>query len=226
MNTYYREDLKNSYLILEGKEGDTQDYKVTMLRENDIPGILKTEVRYRDNQSLYCYDISGKTSLKTYYERARITEEDMRGLVTQLLRVIETLQKYMLDSKYLLLEPTYIFRRGEQFSFCYYPAFEGDAKEEFHKLTEFFVREVDYKDEGGIHFAYTIHKATMEENYSIAKILEDLAPSEEREEEIVTIDYGRESEQENMEEIMVAEKQDFWEPVKRLLERKWKKEDL
>ena len=49
-----------------------------------------------------------------------------------------------------------------------------DIKEEFHKLTEFFVREVDYKNKEGVHLAYTLHKATMEEHYSIEKIMEEL----------------------------------------------------
>ena len=40
-------------MILEGEEGEKEDYQVVMLKENDIPGILKLDVRYLDNKSQY-----------------------------------------------------------------------------------------------------------------------------------------------------------------------------
>ena len=43
-------------------------------------------------------------------------------------------------------------------------------------MTEFFVREVNYKDEDGVHFAYSMHKMTMEENYSIEEIMQKIVP--------------------------------------------------
>ena len=59
-------------MILEGKEGEKEDYQVIMLKENDIPGILKLDVRYLDNISHYYYDISGKTSFKTLHEKINL----------------------------------------------------------------------------------------------------------------------------------------------------------
>ena len=97
MKTYYKNDLKRTYLILEGNEGEKDDYQVVMLRENEIPGILKTEVRYVDNQSHYYYDISGKTSFKTLYEKTHLSCDDMKRLVSDLLQAIHNLQKYMLN---------------------------------------------------------------------------------------------------------------------------------
>lgn len=220
MKTYYKKDLKQSYMIIEGGEGEQEDYQIAMLRENKIPGILETDVRYIDGRCHYYYDISGKVSLKTRYEKRRLCNEDMKQFVAALLRTIPMLQKYMLDSNYLLLQPEYIFYEDEDIFFCYYPCCETDAKEEFHKLTEFFVQEVDYKEEEGLHLAYTLHKATMEENYSIEKIMEKLISKEEEEQQDF-VDYTSHMESQELEGVMIAEKPDFWEPVKRLLERKW-----
>lgn len=220
MKTYYKNDLQRTYLILEGNEGEKEDYQIAMLKENDIPGILKTDVRYIDNQSHFYYDISGKTSFKALYEKAHLGCEDIKRLVSSLLRAIQNLQKYMLEGNYLLLEPEYIFCNDEEIFFCYYPACQKDAKEEFHKLTEFFVREINYKDEEGVRFAYTLHKATMEENYSIEQIMTNLFIEEE--EELPRTDYVEIMEQQSMEEDQVAEKNDIWEPLRRLLERRKK----
>lgn len=217
MKTCYKNDLKRAYLILEANQGEKDDYQIVMLQETNIAGLLRTEVRYVDNQSHYYYDISGKTSFKTLHEKMHLKYEEMKNLVEDLLRTIRIVQKYMLDGTHILLEPEYIFCEKERFYFCYYPPCEQDAKEEFHKLTEFFVREVDYKDEEGVHFAYTLHKATMEENYSIEEIMEQLLPEEDEEEPVV--DYVEQLEHFDVEDNIIEEKFDMWESVRRLLDR-------
>lgn len=204
-------------------EGEQEDYQTVMLKENDIDGLLKVDVRYMDNQTHYHYDISGKTAFKTLYEKVNLSYEEMKRLVENLLQTIQLLRKYMLDANCILLEPEYIFCDSERFYFCYYPPCQADAKKMFHQLTEFFVKEVNYKDEEGVHFAYTIHKMTMEENYSIEEIMQTFVPQEkvESEEEIAitVIDYAERMENMRLEESRIEEKNDLWEPVRKLLER-------
>lgn len=227
MKTYYKNDLKRAYMILEGEEGDREDYQIVMLKENEIPGILNMDVRYVDNQSQYYYDISGKTSFKILHEKVNLTLDDMKKLVNALLQAIQILKKYMLDSKCLLLEPEYIYCTDETYYFCYYPSCRQDIRQEFHRLTEFFVREVNYKDEEGVHFAYTLHKATMEENYSIEEIMKNFIPSEEEKEEetydIPVVDYSERIESLALEESIVEERDSMWESVRKFLERSKKR---
>lgn len=216
MKTYYKNDLKKAYLILEGTEGETEDYQAVMLKENDVEGLLKTDVRYVDNRSLYHYDVSGKTAFKTLHEKVQLRYEEMKRLVENLLQTIQTLRKYMLDANCILLEPEFIFSDANRFYFCYYPPCKEDAKQSFHRLTEFFVKEADYKEEEGIHFAYTMHKMTMEENYSIEEIMQSLLPQEE---ELPVLEYTERMEQAVTVEDRVEESNDLWEPVRKLIEK-------
>ena len=222
MKTYYKNDLKSAYMILEGEQGDKEDYQLIMLKENEIPGILNIDIRYVDNQSQYYYDISGKTSFKTLHEKVNLTLDDMRQLVKDLLQAIQVLKTYMLDGKCLLLEPEYIYCENQSYYFCYYPPCKRDIREEFHKLTEFFVREVNYRDEEGVHFAYTLHKATMEENYSIEEIMKNLVFEPEEE---PVVDYTERIETIAMETSIIEERDSMWESVRKFLEkskkRKW-----
>ena len=103
MKTYYKNNLKQTQLILEGEEQEAVEYEIFMLRDNEVPGLLKTEVRYLDNQNQYYYDISGKTSLKTSYEKATMSYQEMRGLVLCLLDTVQSVQNYMLDENSILL---------------------------------------------------------------------------------------------------------------------------
>ncbi len=224
MKTYYKNDLKRAYMILEGESGEREDYQIIMLKENEIPGILNMEVHYVDNQSQYYYDISGKTSLKILHEKVNLTLEDMKRLVNDLLHAIQILKKYMLDGKSILLEPEYIFCDNGRYSFCYYPSCNQDIRTEFHRLTEFFVREVNYKDEEGVHFAYTLHKATMEENYSVEEIMKQFAPEEKEEmEQIPVVPYVERIENLSHEESLVEERDSMWDSVRRFLERSKKR---
>lgn len=217
MKTYYKNNLKEAYLILEGESEELEDYQLAMLQENDIPRILKTSVRYMDGKSHYYYDISGKTSLNAVHEMANLECEDIRRLTVALLDAIKELQKYMLSESCILLEPEYIFCEKGNYFFCYYPFCKDELKENFHKLTEFFVREVNYKDEEGVRLAYLLHKSTMEEHYSLEQILEEF---EKEKEETPIVDYAERMEDPDIDEIMVAEKTEMWEPIRKFLERR------
>jgi hypothetical protein len=122
----------------------------------------------------------------------------------------------MLDGTNILLDPEYIFCENNTYYFCYYPSSKQDIRKEFHALTEFFVREVNYNDEEGVHLAYTLHKSTMEDNYNIEEIMEQFMPKEE---ETEIVNYVGQMEEIHIEDNIIEEKFDMWEPVRRLLER-------
>lgn len=94
-------------------------------------------------------------------------------------------------------------------------------KDEFHRLTEYFVSEADYKEKEGVHFAYCMHKATMEENYSIEQIMNELMEEKgEENEKTPPVRYDEKMEAHISENEMVAEKKELWGPVKKLLDKR------
>lgn len=219
MKTYYKNDLNRAYLIVEGEESVPEDYQVKMLQENEISGLLKTEVRYVDGVGHYYYDISGKTSLQKTYEREKLGYENIKRLIETLSQTICSLSRYMLKGDCLLLDPAHIFCEKGRFLFCYFPQNDKELKTAFHELTEYFVREVDYQDEKGIHLAYVMHKATMEDHYSIRQIMQEFLEErrekkeEERTEEVSFQQYLTTP---ALEEAQVEEKKSLWEPVKKI----------
>lgn len=182
MNIHYKSDLNKSYLIVDGEGVEQENYQLQMLRENEIPGILHMEARLVDGILQYYYDISGTTSMQHKYEHEKLSYEDIKKIVDGLSEAMEAVKKYMLKGENLLLDPDYIFCNAKRISFCYCLLGEQDMKEAFHGLTEFFVREVDYRDEKAVHLAYLLHKATMEEHYSIEQIMQEFAKEREEKE--------------------------------------------
>lgn len=149
-----------------------EDYQVRMLQANQIEGILKIKGRGADGRSYYDYDVSGKISLKALYERNEIKAEDMKKFLERLLFVINETEKYMLNIHRILLEPENIYYEDGEYYFCYYPSGKDNLWEKFHILTEYLVKRADYKDQKCVQMIFLLHKETMEENYSLEKLVE------------------------------------------------------
>lgn len=222
----YRRNLNKTHLIIEGLTSYREDYQIHMIRENRIEGLLKFQGRGVDETSQYHYDVSGKVSVKALYEKAKITYKELHMFTAQLVKVTEEIKRYMLEDDHLLLDPEYIFYAEERFYFCYYPLYEGNLCEELHRLTEYFVSQVDYEDRIGIYMAYSLHKATMEENYCLSQIVEQIAigaQEELRAGDTVTLEEGKAEVEEKhiREQSLVREHKDF-NPFKQIWNRRRK----
>lgn len=156
-----------------------EDYQMRMLNRNQIPGILSMKGRGMNGSSLYDYDVSGKISVKAMYERSKINSEDMKMFLVELKRTINEVEKHLLNKNCILLKPEYIFYENGHFFFCYYPHAKEDFWQEFHVLTEYFVKQADYEDKECVRMTFLLHKETMEENYSLEKLIEECLKGQE-----------------------------------------------
>lgn len=150
-----------------------EDYQMPMLRQNHLDGILEVEGCEVDGKARYTYEISGLVSMKTMYEKTCIKKQEIETVITRILEVTETLQRYMLNPNCLVLRPEYIFFKEGCWFFCYFPGMKEDLCKLFHELTEYFVKMLDYEDTEGIFLAYELHKATLQEHYDLELIMKE-----------------------------------------------------
>lgn len=242
MKVGYRRDLSNSYFIIESDQYYQTDYQMKMLANNEINGLLHVKGRGVNGKSRYEYEIQGKHSMEFMSKKGPVTYEMIIGMIQDLLIVIEEMKEYLLSPNQILMDPRSIFCEKGRYYFCYYPANEKGISESFHELTEFFVRETDYQDRSGIYISYALHKMTMDENYQICHVIEEILNNQEEEsdveeqeedgEEEEYYEYGEEEEYEEEEEQyddwgledrtvgdVIKEKLMGWGFVKNLLNR-------
>lgn len=150
-----------------------EDYQIPMLRQNHLDGILEVDGCEVEGKARYTYEISGMVSMNSLYGNTCINKKDIQNIVTRILEVTETLQKYMLNPNCLVLKPEYIFNKKGKWFFCYFPDMKEDLCRVFHELTEYFVRMLDYEDTEGIFLAYELHKATLQEHYDLDLIMRE-----------------------------------------------------
>lgn len=232
-------------ITIEEEEIYQEDYQMRMLQANHIEGFLTVKGRGADGKSYYDYDVSGKTSVKALYEKNEMNGEDIRRFLQRLVFVLGETRKYLLDIHHILLNPEYIYYEEGEYYFCYYPPGGKNLWEDFHTLTEYFVKRADYKDSACVQMVFLLHKETMEENYSLEKLVtqclrqeeelsgtdgdeqDSMRTAEEEEENgikgIEGIEYDKTehdwiTEQELGSRVM-RETDNMWTPVKRFLNR-------
>lgn len=218
-----------------------EDYQIRMLKANNLNGILKMGGRGINENSYYDYDVSGKISMKAMYERSKINSEDIKKFLRDLKNVIREVETFLLNIHCLLLKPEYIFYEEGRYFFCYYPLANQDLWEEFHELTEYFVKQADYQEQECTRMVFLLHKKTMDENYSLDKLVKECIqnPQEGEQEAGEDMNSGRfdEEDREEMEsdlrkrdwiteqEIggsLIKESDTLWTPVKKFLNKRKK----
>lgn len=200
-----------------------EDYQMKMLGAGEPEGLLPVKGRGLDDSSFYDYDVSGKVSFQALYERNKITGEDLKIFLRRFQMVLGEVTRYLLDINKILLKPEYLFYEDGNVYFCYYPPFQGDIWQEFHDLTEYFVKQADYGDKECVRMVFLLHKGTMEENYSLEKLIGECLKKEEPQEEPAGEEYDtREHDwitSQEMGSLIMEETENLWTPVKRFLRR-------
>lgn len=180
MKIGYEKELNKVSLHIDLPRVYEEDYQIHMLRENSIPGLLDIAGCGMNGKSRYTYGVTGMMSMKALFKTSTIKKQDIVCFVKRLMDVVKGLKRYMLNADGLLLYPEFMFYSEDTWYFCYLPGRKKALGEAFHVITEFFVTKLDYDDSEGIMLAYELHKATLEENYDLEKIMNEYTNHEKQ----------------------------------------------
>lgn len=108
-------------------------YQERMITDNKISYLLECKIRYVDGERFFYYEISSKQSIRTMYLKKKIQYDRLCHLFEQIRDVFLELEKYLLDSRCLILDPDYIYGNPEtgEFYFLYYPQSITELEESF-----------------------------------------------------------------------------------------------
>ena len=166
----YKRELSHSYLVMENiPEELSGHYQYRMILKNRIPGLLASSERYLEGKTCLYYDISSRQSLEQLYLSARIGMKEIRGIIDNLAQVLDAMSEYLLEERFLILEPEYIYMdlETEQLFFLYYP-FGEEKKTGYLPLAEFFLEHVDHREERAVSAAYQFYKMSKAENFMVS----------------------------------------------------------
>lgn len=154
-----------------------EDYQLRMLKNNSIPHLAHITGTGRDGTSRYTFRSDGGVLIEEKFRSRDIHAKDVFTFTEQLLETAESLTEHMLNPDRILLSPDLVFAEEGNFQFCYLPTGRDNTDvtlgAAFHRMTEYFVEKLDYRETDGILLVYRLHKETMQENYDLKKILEE-----------------------------------------------------
>lgn len=176
MQTEYVRSLNRNYeRILLKEKPEEKRYQYCILNRGGIKGLLPCNLRYMDGSAYLYYDISSKQNVKQLYGERCITRAWILDFMWSLQKLEQELGRFLLDRKNVLLHPEQIYQDLESnvFSFLYFPYHEEENG--FQELLEFWVEQIDYKDEALTACIYRVYEQ-YEKNgdvYLQTKIFED-----------------------------------------------------
>lgn len=207
MNISYSKDFKHNYLVIQDDRVLVDDYQIKMIVQNKIEKILTSQDRMVNGEGLLFYDITGKQNLKNIYDCKKICIEDLRHLFYELSQAISNLEKYILYSSDLILEPQYIYLNIEtkEYSFLYYPD-EGENKGTDELMT-YLIDRINNEDIKAVEAVYQMTDILNRQHFSLEEALKwfmDEFGCETREKE--TVNYVEDINNINIEEIETVQK--------------------
>lgn len=175
MRESYKKDRCHSYLILEMEENfQESEYSIKMITYNQIPGLLKCEIRKMNGSISLYYDTTSKQSIAQIFERSSIQYEDIRQFLKGIRKGLESAAGYLLDENDFLLDSAHLYMDGEskEVFLCYVPGRRGNFQKEFQNFTEYILKKLDHSQEEAVMLGYELYRQAMQERESIDQIMQ------------------------------------------------------
>ncbi|MDF2473799.1 MAG: hypothetical protein K0R21_1581 [Anaerocolumna sp.] len=201
----YIRDMHKNYMVIKGMEGHCNGYKVKILLNNDINGVLKAELRYIDQMDLFYYDITGKITLYVKYEKGPIHYDELKSLIDNILQIVAKSEEFLLSEDDFVIDPNYIYYEADSntYELCYLPDYRQDFRGQLESLFEFLMNKIDYKDEEAVVLIYALYKEVKEINCTYDKLTKMLQDKHKKKSQRIKTDLF--DEEENDENKMNAE---------------------
>ncbi len=174
MNVTYRREMKHNYLIIEQDDSYMQGYEENMLKENQISGLLKFQLKQIDNRKYFYYEITSKQPLSRILEFHSINKQELINLITGIAQILNRLPAYLLKEDHILLQPDFIYIEPEQFfvSLCMIPGRDRKFSEEMRELLRYLLGKIDHQDKECVVMAYALYQESVKDNYSMDALAE------------------------------------------------------
>lgn len=169
MNVQYVKDYKNNYLVIIDNKVFDNDYRLKMITENDIEGLLKCKERMVNSDGMLYYEVSGKQSFEMIFNSRKLTSKELKNLFDQLEKVCSNLQRFLLPEDKLVILPEYIFvdYDTQEYLFLYYPFKEDGNNDDVKSLSDYFIDHIDNQDMDVVEAVYRFADAVNKDHCNL-----------------------------------------------------------
>lgn len=178
MNIEYRKIFNKNYAVI--NDYNITDYKECyrskMLKSNQLSGFLSYDTQNINGSVHFTYDISSKQSIYSFYENSDIDYKTVRHLIMSLKAAVDTLNNYLLEPDYIILDPKMIYMNiaTKTIYFCYCPGEKNHFYESLNTFICYILSKIDHEDNNSIILAYSLQQQSSNTNYTFDDLIEIL----------------------------------------------------
>lgn len=144
-------------------------YRLRMLEDNDIPGLIKPVVSQLDGRLTLKYNTCSCYVLDRLFLRIKPDGGFLGIIMQQLESLLRRIRAYLLDPDDVVLKPEYMFYNwGEKsLRLLYIPGYGVNIKHQLKGFLEYIMRIFDHRDEEGVRYMYGMYDLICEDTFSI-----------------------------------------------------------
>lgn len=189
MEIAYKKDGNENYMIIREHKINENDYKLQMILNNNIDGIVTVSIRNINNTQELFYRTTSMLSLENMFVKKGMSGEDFFQLIKAIKNLFESMKGYLLEPKNIMFDVSSIFikRQSGKYMFCYCPENEGQIQDNLRTLFDRLLEYTDHNDKKAVLIAYDIQRITISDDFTIGDLMQcaEKHIKEEKEEKIV-----------------------------------------
>lgn len=172
MDVKYYKERQHNYMVVrsEWRDGE-RTYHCRMIDIRRMEYILPMQTRTIDGDEYNYYDISAKISLRQLFGSRHIDIDDIRQLIQGIKTVCDEVDRYLLNSSRIVLDPDYIYYNLSNFHYCFMydvSSFEEmNEQEQIGLLLDYLLEQVKPDDKVATDYVYTAYEYYEKGNFGI-----------------------------------------------------------
>lgn len=174
----YERNMNHNYMVLYqcdffGTAKDSsRDYRVRMLLENKIEGLLPISHRQVNGESRYYYEINSLQSLDRLIEKSELKYRELRAVLLGCVNLFDRLEEFLLNGEQIVMKPEFIYVNVESMEpyFVCYPNYTGDVRCSFMEFVDVLLAHIDHTDGQAVMLGYQVYRYTRNPNYVLSEI--------------------------------------------------------
>lgn len=174
----YERGMNHNYMVLGscnffGAVKDcSRDYRVRMLLENKIQGLLPVTHRQVNGESRYYYEINSLQPLDRMIEKGELKYRELRAILLGCINLFDRLEEYLLNGEQIIIKTDFIYVNVESMEpyFVCYPDYTGDVRFSFMEFIDELLTHIDHTDGQAVMLGYQVYRYTRNPNYVLSEI--------------------------------------------------------
>lgn len=186
MQIEYIREIRDTYMQVE--TDNPGGYRMKMIVNNDIPGLLKVNSRVVNGKTRYLYRITSMINMEDEFQKKNMEYRDLEGLMKAFSIAFSSMEDFLLDYGGMYLKPDTIYKdlKSGEWKFTYVDSEELSFEEGMKNCFEYIIRNINHKDIKAVTMAYGVYKRLCEGNVNPQDLFEYEIKEDTKEGEVIT----------------------------------------